>query len=83
MVPRLRWDADRLMRVSGTPIALSTAHFDSIETAVDPHRGPVGHRDDGAEDDDPTEPLIKRMPILHRDLQDPAVGYTQGCDNCQ
>ena len=62
VVPSCRRDKDRLLRVSGTPLALNTANFDSIEDTDDPHRGPPGHREDGLEDEH--DELARRVPIV-------------------
>ena len=79
VVPSQRRDRDRLMKVAGTPMHLTTAAFDDIENATDPHRGPPGHRVDGPDSDD-LEALSRRVPILARDLR--THDYTPGCRRC-
>ena len=59
-----RWDAPKLLAIAGTPMALKTINFDTIEETSDPHRGPAGHRQDGPEDD----VHVRRIPITMRDL---------------
>ena len=78
IVPSLRWDAQRLLSVSGTPTDLSIATVDSIEETDDPHKGPPGHRDDGPEDE--LDQLANRVPILMSDLR--KHGFTPGCRRC-
>ena len=34
-----KWNAERVLSVTGTPLALNTMLFDQIEKAEDPHRG--------------------------------------------
>ena len=78
VVPSRRWDAERLLKVSVTPIHLSAATCDDIEHAVDPHRGPAGLRQDDSDQED-FEAFSRRVPILHRDLVKPHIGYSDGC----
>ena len=72
-----RWNADRLLSITGTPLTMTTVNFDSVENAVDPHRGPPGHREDGP-DDEATS--ARRIPILQRDLT--KHGYSPNCSRC-
>ena len=40
VTPDIRWDASRLQRVAGTPLALNLVSTEPIEETQDPHRGP-------------------------------------------
>ena len=61
VVPSQRWDKERLMRVSGTPMVLNTAHADEVENAEDPNRGPAGYRQDDPDVDDPAGSTLRRV----------------------
>ena len=61
-----RWDADRVLGVTGIPTSLSNIGLDSLEEAEDPHKGPEGHRQDGPDDHD--GPGLRRVPILLKDF---------------
>ena len=69
VLPSLRWDAERITKVSGTPLSMNVLNFDGIESHHDPHRGPPGHRHDGPDAD--TDQTTRRVQILLRDL----LGY--------
>ena len=77
VIPSQRWDVERLRRVTGTPMSLNTAIFDSVEDATDPHRGPAGHRQDDADRED-LDVLSRCAPILLRDLRTHGVSPDHG-----
>ena len=80
VTPEIRWDASRVQRVAGTPLALTLVTSEPIEELHEPHRGPDVPPQDGPHVDD-VEPHFRRMPILEGDLQ--AHGFTDGCPNCE
>ena len=75
----IRWDASRVQRVAGTPLALTRCHSEPIEESDAPHRGPDLHQQDDPDDEDNAEAPFKRMPIHLRDLQ--VYQYTPGCQH--
>ena len=79
MVPEIRWEASRVQRVVGTPLALTRFHAEPVEEHLEPHRGQL-LQPDGVDEDESPDLLFKRMPILLRDLA--AYDYTPDCPKC-
>ena len=72
-----RWSAQRVLRITGTPIKHALAYDDTIESLDSPQAPPAGQRDDGPDAD---EKIPRRLPILQRDLVE--HGCTDGCTKC-
>ena len=50
VVPSIRWDADRLKRISATPCSGKVTNLDSIETGLGPHEHDVPETEPGPAD---------------------------------
>ena len=79
LVPKKRWDIEKVGNISATPMDFKTRNLDIIEQYPEPH----AHTSDGVEaHDDESMPAAKgrRIQISWKHLQD--FGFTSGCHRC-
>ena len=76
IVPSMRWDADRLLRLKTTPFTESTTGLDTIEAEENPH----DHSSAEHPSDEPDAARAKRPLTIERsDLG--ACGFSRACPN--
>ena len=76
VVPSIRWDAERISKITTSPMTFKSNTQDRIEEASEPHTHPEPNLD--AEE---ASRQSRRLRVLDSDVQ--AHGYTDGCQRCE
>ena len=78
LVPRKRWNADKIGDISALPMDFKTKNLDIIEQSQEPQAHARSEQE--VEDVDVSGPKGRRMQVGWKQLQD--YGYSDGCSRC-